>query len=215
MDDGVRAMREDDKHERERDDEMALAAQGGDRAARDTLYLRYRQAIRRATEPARRLAAQLEQSGSHVEPDDLEGEGFIIFCDLLERWQPGRAPFVPYMLAAMSRRAYHYVRDANHVRSASRAVRLVSGPDEDMERATESKSVPDVAGAVAERAGWDDLAGRLPANRRRMVAMRYGRDLPVQHVALVVGCSERTVSRRVGAALEALREALALETEAR
>jgi RNA polymerase sigma factor (sigma-70 family) len=216
VEEGLSAQGEEDRQVQERleGDALARAAQAGDRVARDELYMCYRQAIRRATEPARRLAAQLDRTGSHVEPEDLEGEAFIIFCDLLDRWQPGRAPFVPYMLAAMSRRAYHYVRDANHVRSARRAVRLVSSPDGMDEPLVEVKGTPDAASDVAGREGWDELSGRLSAGRRRLVALRYGRDLPPSRVALAVGRSERTVSRTVRAALNTLREALTLESEA-
>jgi RNA polymerase sigma factor (sigma-70 family) len=223
LDEGFRAIKEDYSREREqerkRDNAQARAAQAGDMTARDDLYLRYRRAIRRATEPARRLAAQLEQAGSHVEPDDLEGEGFIIFCDLLAKWQPERAPFVPYMLAAMSRRAYHYVRDANHVRSTRRAVRLIEGSseneDEEADAPERAGEGQDVAVTSEQRERWEDLAGRLSADWRRLVEMRYGRDLPVGRVALVVGCSERTVNRAVEAALELLREVLALDAEVR
>lgn len=215
MTESISANRVYDPDEREQDDTLARAAQAGDRESRDALYFRCRHAIRRATEPARRLADQLEQSGSHIQPDDLEGEGFIIFCDLLERWQPGRAPFVPYMLAAMSRRAYHYVRDANHIRSPKRSVRLVPGPDASDESPAETMSEPDIAGSVASREAWDALAGTLSADWRRLVTMRYGHDLPAKRVALVVGCSEDSVNRTVGAALRTLRKKLAHEVEAR
>ena len=216
MDEGISAQDEGDirRQERAQDDALAIAAQGGDREARDELYLRYRQAIRRATGPARRLAAELDREGSHVEPEDLEGEGFIIFCDLLDRWQPGRTPFVPYMLAAMSWREYHYVRDANHIRSARRAVRLVSKPDDGGDVTARIEGTPDVARVVAGREEWDNLAGRLSDDGRRLVAMRYGRDLPARRVALVIGRSERTVNRTLQAALSTLREALLLESEA-
>ena len=199
---------------REQDDRLALAAQGGDREARNALYLRYRQAIRGASAPARRLAAELDRVGSHLEPEDLEGQGFIIFCDLLERWRPERTPFVPYMLAAMSRRAYHYVRDANHLRSTRRAVRLASGPDDNEEALAEVAGAPDIANAVSGREEWEELAGRLSQDWRRLVEMRYGRDLPSRRVAHEVGRSARRVNHTLEAALRTLREALGQEQEA-
>jgi RNA polymerase sigma factor (sigma-70 family) len=199
--------------EREQDDRLALAAQGGDREARNALYLRWRQAIRGASEPARRLAAQLDRVGSHIEPEDLEGEGFIIFCDLLERWRPERAPFVPYMLAAMSRRAYHYVRDANHLRSTRRPVRLARASDGSEEPLAEVESAPDIANAVSGREEWDELAGRLSQDWRRLVELRYGRDLQSRRVAKEVGRSARRVNRTLEAALRTLREAVGQEQE--
>ncbi|HET9493075.1 MAG TPA: sigma-70 family RNA polymerase sigma factor [Chloroflexia bacterium] len=216
MEEGISAQDEEDRQQQERleGDALARAAQAGDREARDALYLRYRQAIRRATGPARRLAAELDRTGSHIEPDDLEGEGFIIFCDLLDRWQPDRAPFVPYMLSAMSMRAYHYVRDANNLRSAKRAVRLASGPDGDDEPHVEREGAQDAASGLDEHEGWEELAGRLSDDWRRLLAMRYGQDLPAKRIALEVGRSERTVHRTLQNALNTLREALALENEA-
>jgi RNA polymerase sigma factor (sigma-70 family) len=216
VEEGISTQGEEDRQEQERaeGDALARAAQAGDRAARDELYLRYRQAIRRATDPARRLAAQLDRTGSHVEPEDLEGEGFIIFCDLIDRWQPGRAPFVPYMLAAMTRRAYHYVRDVNNLRSVKRAVRLASGPDGGDEPHVELEGAQDAAGDLDGHEGWEELAGRLSDDWRRLVAMRYGQDLPAKLIALEVGKSERTVHRTLQNALNTLREALALENEA-
>jgi RNA polymerase sigma factor (sigma-70 family) len=216
VEESIRTQGEEDRREQERaeGDALARAAQVGDRAARDELYLRYRQAIRRATEPARRLAAQLDRTGSHIEPDDLEGEAFIIFCDLLDRWQPGRAPFVPYMLAAMSMRAYHYVRDSNNLRSGKRAVRLAGGPDGGDEPHVEREGAEDATSELDGREGWEALAGRLSDDWRRLVAMRYGQDLSAKRIALEVGRSERTVHRTLQYALNTLREALALENEA-
>src|SRR5512132_2750199 len=112
------------------------------------------------------------------------------------------------MLAAMSRRTYDYVRDANHLRSTRRSVRLASGPNDSEEAPAEVAGAPDTANAVSGREEWEEMAGRLSQDWRRLVELRYGRDLPSGRVAHEVGRSARMVNRTLEAALRTMREAL-------
>jgi DNA-directed RNA polymerase specialized sigma24 family protein len=74
-------------------------------------------------------------------------------------------------------------------------------------------SAPDIANAVSGREEWDELAGRLSQDWRRLVEMRYGRDLQSRRVAKEVGRSARRVNRTLEAALRTLREAVGQEQE--
>ena len=214
------------------DDALALEAHGGDRVARNTLYLRHTALISRRIIPARRLARCLAASGAPIDARDVEQEAFVIFCALIDEWEPERTPFVPFMAAMIWRRACKYVRQYQHLRS--KRVRVVpmlrirslshgAGPggeigDGELLDALQPPQFRPPEGsderALAELLNWEVLVGTLRADWRRFVQLRFWEDRSSRQIASREGCSPRTVNRGLSAALAQIKWQLAEDREA-
>ena len=91
---------------------LATAARGGDRAARDALYLALSAKIDRFVAGCRRLVADdgARRDGRPWDLEDVAQEAFPVFADLVAAW-PADGPFGPYFLAAFPRRLRNACRD--------------------------------------------------------------------------------------------------------
>lgn len=208
---------------------LARAAHGGNREARNTLYLRHRELISRRTIPAKRLARVLERHGASISAEDVEQECFLIFCRLVEEWEPGRVPFAAFLSNMIGRAAYGYVRNLHHLRSSRvRWARLSEESTEagslsvqrgntadDAGAGEQSGAVaPDPAVSVLSDEAWRAFACSLRADRARMVRLRFWEDKSSMQIARIEGCSQRTVNRTLAAVLAHLRATTEEEWEA-
>ena len=223
------------EHKELSNQELALAALDGDHEARNTLYLRHSRLISRRIIPAKRLASVLESRGAPITAEDVEQEAFVIFCRLLEEWQPERAPFVPFLIKRMSRAAYDYVRVFQHLRSsrAQPAERMPHGdPDQSADpgssadgeeygvKTTPTKGKPRPVVQPADEAvlsadAWTQMVGHLPGNLARLVHLRYREDRSSRQIAKSEGCSQRTVDRDLQFALASIHDLMQEEMEVR
>jgi RNA polymerase sigma factor (sigma-70 family) len=197
------------------DEVLSLEAKGGDREARNILYLRLRGLIAKRVYPAKRLLgrASFGQNGP-LDADDIDQEAFVIFCVLLDDWQPERTPFVPYMATMMRWHAYRYVRSSLGLRS--QRIRLVRFSW--LHRIEIGEAISDESPGPAEIAEgteqWDTLLAQLSDGWRRFVSLKFYEGLSSNQIARASHCSSRTVNRALRAALEVLRQNAQEEWEA-
>ncbi len=206
--------------------ELALAAHAGDANARNALYLRYRSLIGKRIIPAKRLARTLAEQGSPIGPDDVEQESFLIFCRLLEEWNPETAPFAPFLAEKITYAAHDYVREAQHLRSSRvrwapikadpglpLSVNSHWGAQHKEGEATVSPLIgklymlgPDAAEVVLSAEQWEALVSHLSEDWARLLRLRFWEDKSSKQIAQSEGCSQRTVDRTIKSALADLRE---------
>lgn len=191
----------------------AIAAKGGDREARNDLFLEHRAFIERLSRRAKRVAVGVPGGTSSIEPEDVEQQAFIEFCALLDDWEPGQAPFLPYLARLLPWRLLHYVRRVLRYRSGVRMVPLSlhSGDDEDG-----PGEQPDIEDESAQRRilgiesseAWKYHTDVLEDGLRQAVMLRYGLDMSSREIALIQGCSRRTVDRELRTALHRIKRSL-------
>ncbi|MEO8287381.1 MAG: sigma-70 family RNA polymerase sigma factor [Chloroflexota bacterium] len=184
--------------------ELALAAKQGDREARNALFMRLRAKISRCTATSKHKLARLEQGPTYLEPEDLDQEAFIIFCDLIDSWQPQRAPFVPYALKMLRWRQHDIVRAGlSYRRKRLRVVRLPEPAySEAAEHLVETQTPETLVEGTEE---WNALLAQLQDDWRRFVELKFYRDFTTSRIASESNCSARTVDRSIRFALDLLR----------
>ena len=194
-------------------EQLALRAKQGDKAARDVLYLRLGSTIAETILPPKRLLSRHMRGRGPIEPRDLDQQAFVIFCELLDDWQPALLPFLAYMPEMMRWRAYNYVRSLLHLRS--KRVRWANAWPEQLETPdiTQPSSEPETLVEGSE--AWNALLAQLRNDWKRFVTMRFYEGLPTSEIARATHCSHRTVNRTLRAALELLRQNGQEEREAR
>src|SRR6476661_4692252 len=105
--------------------ELALEAKSGDREARNTLFLMLQGHVADSIYSARHLLGNLGNLRGPIEEADIDQQAFLLFCKVLDKWQPQRKPFEPYMQAVMRWYAVDYVKTSLHTASTrTRMVRL-------------------------------------------------------------------------------------------
>ncbi|MGA7731356.1 MAG: sigma-70 family RNA polymerase sigma factor [Chloroflexia bacterium] len=209
-----------------RDNELAFAARNGDYAARNALYLRHRPLISRRIIPAKRLARLLQSRGAPITAEDVEQEAFVVFCRLLDEWQPEHTRFIPFLAQTIPGALYEYVRTLQHLRS-SRAQLIgitpgesldlgpnprwgaVDRPPEDADPASRGE-LPGVARPadepILEAEKWTRLVGHLREDWARLLHLRFWEDKSSRQIAQSEGCTQRTVNRAVQSALASIQD---------
>src|SRR5687768_13225106 len=106
------------EHDGEVDPEESLAilARGGDREARNALYLHHFDLIKSKVGGARHMVADVSKVDQSIQANDIDQQTFLLFCNLLDRWQQGE-PFHTYLERLLPSQASHFVRDYLHYRS--------------------------------------------------------------------------------------------------
>lgn len=188
---------------RVREEALARAAKTGDREARNALYLQLLPLIMSKGQFAARVLAR--DGGGALLAEDLEQQAFLIFCDLLDVWEPERAPFVPYLKRKIAWRLLHFVRRSLHYRSRVRFVALPSDR-ESLELAAGPASEGDTGEARVERAaGWKERTEHLETRWRETLRQHFIEELSSRQIADLKGASARTANRELRAALKAAR----------
>jgi RNA polymerase sigma factor (sigma-70 family) len=190
--------------------QLAWAAKGGDREARNSLFLKYQARINRLALPAKRMSARIAPDDMSIEPEDVEQQAFLVFCELLEQWEPGRAPFAVYLASVMQWRLGHYVREATHSRR-----KRVSGSRRDggNEAARPPvKSISEFMDArleeVESREAWQERTKSVSKEGKHWLHLRFTEGLSTRQIAALSGCTKRTVNRGLRAAISEIRKSL-------
>ena len=178
---------------------LARAAQAGDRAARDLLFLALAPKIDRFVVGCRGLIRSADgpsRDGRAWDAEDLAQEAFLVFADLVAAW-PGDGPVGPYLLAHFPWR----------LRSAWRAM----APPRRLEtRLMAHHDLLEDGSATAEeaRAHLEAIAAALspPDGEILLRHIRDGERLGA--IARRLGTDRRTVTRRWRSLREELRVAL-------
>lgn len=194
------------------DDELAEAAKGGDREARNALFMRHRELIGKLCRVGKNVAAQHAHGAGPLTAEDVDQQAFLIFCDLLASWEPAKAPFVEYLRKVMPWSALHYVRRSLRYRARRKVVRLrLVEPTEEETRETGETAPPSAEAEQSlldaeDRAAWDEETEGLGEEWRRIIKMRYEQGLTTGEIAVLRGYSPRSINRELRAATDALRE---------
>ena len=174
---------------------LALAAKEGDIAARETLYAAIAprlDAITRALFNAR-LRHRFDPA---IELSDLQQEGFLVFTELLERWDNERG-FTGYLHGAF------------HWRMRQAYTKLSAGaPPRRTTVAALNPLADDSHEAEVARMHLRAIVEPLPARQREVVLLRLESGYREHQVAELLGIGRRTVAREWDRALRALRGAL-------
>jgi RNA polymerase sigma factor (sigma-70 family) len=192
------------------DEELAREAQKGSIEARNTLFLRHQPLLKKLAYAAKRLLYAVTSSGhasSAIGPEDIDQQAFIIFCGLLNTWEPARAPFMHYFPKIMHWRLLGYVRDEFHRETTGYTAQDGSLPAliPLEERAIDPQIASDDAFGDVE---WDQHISRLPESLRETISLRFYHDLSSAQIAAIRGRTRRTVNRNIQAALSILRQSM-------
>ena len=172
----------DKAHERVIDELLVVRCQEGDRESFDLLVRRWQ---RRLWRYARSL------TGSNDAAWDVMQETWIAILKQIQKLSDP-AWFAPW--------AYRIVRNkcVDHCRMASRQRRLADAVVE-RQRANDNPSREGSSDAVAR------ALRRLPPDRQELVTLRYGQDLNIIEIAVVLGIPAGTVKSRLHDARERMR----------
>ncbi|HUP28318.1 MAG TPA: sigma-70 family RNA polymerase sigma factor [Chloroflexia bacterium] len=182
------------------DDRLAQAAKEGDTDARNALFLKHQPTIHRLGARARATLARNPNAHGPVEPQDIDQQLFLIFCDLLDAWQPGTAPFLPYMISTMPWAALHYVRKATRRGPSQHPRRHGAGhtPADHYEQ--------DFPEPSEDSLDWLPAIHHVPGQQRRWLLLRFRQGMSSRQVASLTGYSHRTVNRELRAAISLIRD---------
>ena len=173
-----------------------VLAQGGDRAAQETLFRRHL---------ARTRQRVLRLLGPDAEVDDVVQESFIEAFEGLRKLQDPRA-FASWILTI----AVHRVSRRLRRRRMLKRLGFMSGGDRPELVETVASPALSTAQAAEARSVYEWL-GTLPAQVRVAFLLRHLEGLTVPEVAAQMGLSERTVKRRIALAESYVSTVLALE----
>lgn len=195
------------------DEELAQAAQSGSIEARNALFLRQQALMKKLAYPAKRLLYAVTSSGrasSAIGPEDIDQQAFIIFCGLLNTWEPARAPFMHYFPKVMHWRLLGYVRDEftrEHTSNRSQDDALPALIP--LEARYGNPRIQSAGTGEAESdVEWDQHVSRLPEPLRDTINLRFYHDLSTAQIASMRGRARRTVNRNIQAAISILRQSM-------
>jgi RNA polymerase sigma factor (sigma-70 family) len=199
------------------DEELAGLAREGNIEARNDLYFRHRRRIGRMAGRVKSLLGTLAGGDMSIEAQDLDQQAFLVFCDLLDKWNPARAPFAAYLSSVLDLRLSHYVRDSTHRRARTKVTRL----PQPWTAEAEGLPVGEPADSPLERFlselestdAWVEHTRALAAPLQRCLSLRFEHELSTGEVAAVVGRSTRSVNRHLRAAMARYMENLEEEWE--
>jgi RNA polymerase sigma factor (sigma-70 family) len=181
---------------------QARHARAGNLAARDALYYAMEGRLLEAARPALRRVARL--GGARLAEADVQQQLFVLFCTLLESWQPDRGPFAAYLHRALARDLARYLRAALVLpETAGLDPALLDDPGD-------GPVAPDPAEVYARHADWDAALTQLDPRSRRLVQWHLFDDQPLDVVAARLGLCPRHTARLLAAACATLRHVLGL-----
>ena len=195
------------RDDEERREKLALAAKGGDEEARNRLYFRYERLLRVKSRRARRIAEGFGRGTGPVLGEDVDQQGFILFCELLDSWKPGDAPFREHLERGVGWGALHYVRRSLGYRRQRKVVRFTLREDE-REREPESEAAARQIEQIEGRVAWQSHAEALDERWQRLIRMKFDEELTTSEIAVIDGHSRRTVNRELRSAIDAVRAQL-------
>jgi RNA polymerase sigma-70 factor (ECF subfamily) len=176
------------------DDELILAARGGDLDAYSALVERYR-----------RDALRVAYGIADGEADDVAQDAFVKAYRHLAGFRAG-ASFRAWLLAIVANEA------RNRRRSYHRRAALVLRVRADNGATTREAADPaDAAVMQSRREQLLDAVARLPERDRQVVSLRYFAQLSEAETAQALGCAAGTVKSRLSRALDRLRAELGEE----
>jgi len=203
---------------RDEDEGMALVARTGDRAARNALFLRHAVLVKRLTRPAKGMLARISArrwSGIlAIEPQDVEQQAFLVFCRLLNEWDPDRESFTDSLTRRMPGHLLHYVRDSLNYTRRERSFDPFDA--EEPAAAGGAAAISPGHSPIEERETAISLGSyteELPPGLLRTVMLRYYADLSCNQIAAISHRHRRTVNRNLNTALALMRERMEEEWE--
>lgn len=192
------------------DEELAYAAKDGSKEARNCLFLRHTELIKMLTSRARRRlrgAFYRRRANIILDYEDVYQQSFVVFCELLARWEPGIEPFVNYLRRKMPWRLQDYVRDAMMGRSGNIAQETLP-IEADGDNGTQLQSREHPADDPDTLAQWNYHMKSLPATLRPAITLKYYDDLTSAQIACLTGRTRHEVNRSLHNALSILRQEL-------
>ena len=201
------------------DDDLALAAKGGDREARNTLYLRHSSSIDAMLGPAVLVLSDLSSIDTSLQKDDLTQQAFLIFCHLLDRWDgdPSHEPFLSYVARVFPSRAAHFVRDKLHARargwgqphkrdcSLFRHHSNPGDPQAFVAGQNHAQHAHPSEEAIDADLAWHRQIAGLDPHSRTLLTLHFYLGLSPAQIADLSGLSTRTIRRHINAAIRRLR----------
>lgn len=170
------------------DGELVARARAGDTDAYRCLLLRYQEIAFRA--------AFLITSDA-AEAEDAAQEGFVNAFYALDRFRSG-SPFRPWLLRIVTNAAL------NRRRSASRRASALQRAGQ-IEPVSSHQPSPEATVLAAEtRALVLAALDYLNDDDRLVLAYRYLLDMPVNEIATILDCPQRTIRSRIARALKRL-----------
>jgi RNA polymerase sigma factor (sigma-70 family) len=164
--------------------EAALAAQAGNRAARNALYFAFLPKLQRFTRrEARRIATEV--NSSVIDRDDIEQEGFLAFMRLVERW-PGDQSFAAYLLGFFGWELRNTLRSFlwPETRAAWRADLM------EIDELRHARPEPE-----SDDIDFDRLIAGFTARERQLLIWRFRDDLTMIEIQHRFGMSKRSTIR--------------------
>lgn len=172
---------------------LAMQAQAGDRSARNALYLALRPRI---ASSIRKLRYSGNWSGSEGRSwffDDLEQEAFLIFCELVEEWNPEPPRFAGYFFSRLPWR----LRD--RLRSWSGTTLRATQP------LPLDALCDDIADPAIVRVMLESLLAAIDSDEADVLRLRFIDGMREREIAIALGISTRTVRRRKTQGMAAIR----------
>jgi DNA-directed RNA polymerase specialized sigma24 family protein len=141
-------------------------------------------------------------------------QAFILFCELLEEWDPDRVPFTRYLMKMVKWRALHHVRRCAGGAWRYRLVRVTVAEEEGggLAEPESHDAALDILN-VEDRVDWEAHTEGLDERWKRIIALKFRQEVSAAEIAVVDGRSRRTINRELRAALSALRARLEEEWE--
>lgn len=160
------------------DEALALAAASGDAAAFSTLMERHYDRFHRLA---------WRWCGSRAEAEDITQDVCVKIANTVRSWR-GEAAFTTWATRIVYTTTMDRLRARKRMRpiEPSRMMQLV-------EASADQPAAPDAETRLIDRELWDSVR-RLPDQQRDAVLLVYAEDMSHAEAAVVMGCSEKTVS---------------------
>ncbi|MGC2192539.1 MAG: sigma-70 family RNA polymerase sigma factor [Candidatus Dormiibacterota bacterium] len=151
--------------------------------------------LRHYTEVFRYVRARV---GTQAEAEDLTSDVFCKAVAGLKRYRPLRSSALPWLYTIAAHRVADHYRAARPTSELDRAVQVADGGPNPADVVTTRELVREV---------WD-LSKSLPASQRRALWLRYGEELELREIALLMGRSVEAVKLLVHRAIRGVRASL-------
>jgi RNA polymerase sigma factor (sigma-70 family) len=157
------------------------------------------------THHAAAMAAALRLCHQRVLAEEITQGAFLLAWRGLPRFQKGN-PFRPWLMRILYRHALDMMEKQ---RTYLQPLSLDNTIEPDIQYDLDSHMErADIQVQVAQREEVQQALAQLSAEQRRVIALRYGADLPEADIAQVLGWPIGTVKSRLNRARERLRELL-------
>ena len=173
---------------------LAAQAKDGDRAARNALYLALLPRIASSIRKLRYSGNWNSSEGRSWLFDDLEQETFLIYCDLLDEWNPEPPRFAGYFFSRLPWR----LRD--RLRAWSTTTQRESQP------LPLDALCDDIADPAIVRVMIESLLAAIDPDDAAVLRLRFIDGMREREIAIALGVSTRTVRRRRMRGMAAIRD---------